>query len=164
MSETDTPEEKEPPPDEESSTEAADAVSPPADEGADAASDAPPPSAQEPKSEREPESAPRGDDDKKEKEDKLIARGNPLQWVRGGATMLGGGFLAFLLMAHNGQLRWGVPLGFLCIVVAAFGLMDFVGTFDDKAGHVAQRTSVARLGRPMGTLAAAGAVFLGTLM
>ena len=174
MSETDTPEEKEPPSDEKPSEEAADAVSPPkAEESADDAKDeakddakdaAPPVSAKEPASEKEPDSTPPSSGDGKEKEDKLIARGNPLQWLRGGATMLAGGFLAFLLMAHDGQLRWGVPLGFVCVLVSAFGLMDFVGTFDDKVGHVAQRTDVARLGRPIGTLVAAGVFFVGTLM
>ena len=132
MSETDTPE-KERPSDEESSKEPADAVSPPKeDEGTpkgDAPEEpssedekAPPASAKEPPSEKEPDSAPPVVDGG-EKEDKLIARGNPLQWLRGGVTMLGGGFLAFLLMAHDGQLRWGVPLGFVCILIAAFGLM-----------------------------------------
>lgn len=181
MSESDKPE-KEPPPDAERSEAAADAVSPPKeDEGTpkDDASDAPttgdesePPaeeeseealaaSAKEPLTEAAPDSAPSNG---APKEDKLIARGNPLRWVRGGATMLGGGFLAFLLMAHDGQLRWGVPLGFLCILVASFGLMDFVGSFDDERDHVAHRTALARVGRPLATLAAAAVVFLAAIM
>src|SRR5438874_5868411 len=68
-------------------------------------------------------------DDKAEKEERVVPRGNPLRRARGGITAGAAGLLAFVLMAHNGQLRWGVPLGVLCCLVAAWGVMDVLGTF-----------------------------------
>ena len=47
--------------------------------------------------------------EKKEEKEPFLTRGNLPRWKRGGITALVGGFLAFLLMAHNGQLRFGVP-------------------------------------------------------
>src|SRR5262249_18889349 len=41
----------------------------------------------------------------------LLHKGNPLRRLRGGATAGAGAFLAFVLMAHNRQLWFGVPLG-----------------------------------------------------
>ncbi|CAN5123925.1 hypothetical protein BH09MYX1_BH09MYX1_52570 [soil metagenome] len=99
--------------------------------------------------------------------DKLLPRGNPLRWARGGLVTLVSGFLAFLLMAHDGQLRWGVPLGFLCVLSMSIGLFDFVGSFDDRATKdttVARRTAIGRLGRPGAIMVATGALFLAALM
>ena len=56
----------------------------------------------------------------------MLPKGNPLRWKRGGITALVGGLGAFLLMAHNAQLRFGVPLGFLFMIVATWGVLDFV--------------------------------------
>ena len=41
------------------------------------------------------------------------------------------------LMAHPGQLRWGVPLGALFVAIASWGVMDLLGTFDDPDERVA---------------------------
>lgn len=86
-----------------------------------------------------------------EKED-LLAVGNPPRWKRGLIALLGGGIPAFLLMAKNGQSWWAIPLGFLFICVAAFGVMDLHGTFDDDEEHVADRVKLEELYPALGGL------------
>ena len=88
--------------------------------------------------EKSDELAAKSDDaaDQEENEDEgviLVPRGNPLRWVRGGVTAFSGALGALLLMAHDGQLRWGVPLGIIFVAIATWGIMDFVGSFDDAA-------------------------------
>ncbi|MEO7108974.1 MAG: hypothetical protein ABI183_00935, partial [Polyangiaceae bacterium] len=72
------------------------------------------------------------EDEDEEDEVVLVPQGNPLRWVRGGITTFSGALGAFLLMAHDGQLRWGVPLGFIFVAIATWGIMDLLGTFDDS--------------------------------
>jgi 4-amino-4-deoxy-L-arabinose transferase-like glycosyltransferase len=84
-----------------------------------------------------------------EKSDPLIPRGNPLRWMRGGVTAAVSGFLAFLLMAHNGQLRFGVPLGIALIFVATWGVMDLLGSFDDPQERVVRGTTIEALTMPL---------------
>jgi 4-amino-4-deoxy-L-arabinose transferase-like glycosyltransferase len=81
--------------------------------------------------------------------DKLLAKGNALRGVRGGVTAGVASFLAYLLMAHNGQLRFGVPLGIVLIAIATFGVMDIVGSFDDSDEHVSVRTTLRALAGPL---------------
>jgi 4-amino-4-deoxy-L-arabinose transferase-like glycosyltransferase len=75
-----------------------------------------------------PEAQPGDDDD------------SPFAFLRGGhapngkagaLTFLAGALVAFLLMARDTQWRWGVPVGFLAVLVAAFGAMHLIGSFDD---------------------------------
>ncbi len=80
----------------------------------------------------------------------LIPHGNPLRLVRGGVTAALGAFFAYLLMAENGQLRVGVPLGIVFVSIAAWGVMDLLGTFDDAADAVVSRTTFGALLRPLG--------------
>ena len=49
-----------------------------------------------------------------------------------------------LFMAHDAQLRWGVPLGAVFVGVAAWGVMDLLGTFDDPERPVATSTTLER--------------------
>ena len=88
----------------------------------------------------------------------LIPRGNPLRVVRGGLTAGLSMFFAYLLMAQNGQLRLGVPIGIAIMAVATWGLMDFLGTFDDQ-GEAVATTTLASLLRPLGGLAAGLLIF-----
>jgi 4-amino-4-deoxy-L-arabinose transferase-like glycosyltransferase len=84
-------------------------------------------------------------DDKTEDEEDgvvLIPRGNPLRWARGGITAFSGALGAFLLMAHDGQLRWGVPLGTIFVAIATWGIMDLLGTFDDAEKDAAGESLV----------------------
>ncbi len=63
-------------------------------------------------------------------ESELLAPGNPLR-VRALATFAAGAIPAFLLMAKTTQVAWGVPAGLVFVAIAAWGLLDFFGTFDD---------------------------------
>jgi 4-amino-4-deoxy-L-arabinose transferase-like glycosyltransferase len=75
--------------------------------------------------------------------------GNRLRPLRGGITALLGGLVAFLLMSVEAQFRWGVPVGVLAMCVATFGVLDFLGTFDDPEDRVARRTTMTELARPL---------------
>jgi 4-amino-4-deoxy-L-arabinose transferase-like glycosyltransferase len=79
----------------------------------------------------------------------LLRRGNRLRIVRGGTTAVLGSFLAFLLMARHGQLRWGVALGAVFVLVAAWGVMDLWGTFDEPDDRVTSSTIARELARPL---------------
>jgi 4-amino-4-deoxy-L-arabinose transferase-like glycosyltransferase len=94
---------------------------------------------------------------------KLLHRGNPLRLLRGGTTALVGSFFAILLMGRQGQLRWGVPFGALFVIVAAWGIMDLLGTFDDADERVAASTTLQALARPLATLGGAGLLFCAAL-
>jgi 4-amino-4-deoxy-L-arabinose transferase-like glycosyltransferase len=98
-----------------------------------------------------------------EPKDAVVARGNPLQRKRGIIAILAGGVPAFLLMAKNGQNSWGIPLGFVCICVCAFGVMDLLGTFDDADDTVATSTNVNELITPLGFAGALGVAFCAML-
>ena len=93
----------------------------------------------------------------------LVRRGNPLRVVRGGGTALLGAFLAFVLMARQGHARWGVPLGALFIAVAAWGVMDFVGTFDDPDDRVASSITLRSLAAPLVSFVVASLLFCAAL-
>ncbi len=86
-----------------------------------------------------------------------------LRAVRGGVTALVASLLSFLLMAHDGQLRWGIPLGAVCIAVAAWGIMDFLGTFDDPDDRVAHSLTIQALAPSLGKMAGAIVLFGGAL-
>ena len=106
--------------------------------GSDDASPATPPATDEVPN---PEAAPGANEAAKEEPSSvpgapLLRRGNPLRTVRGGVAALAGSFIAYLFMAHPGQLRLGVPLGALFVAVAAWGIVDFLGTFDDADDRV----------------------------
>ena len=57
--------------------------------------------------------------------------GNRLSLKRGSIMLAIGGLGAFLLMARDGQWRWGVPVGFVLVLVAIAGALDMAGTFGD---------------------------------
>jgi len=79
----------------------------------------------------------------------LLRRGNPMRWLRGGLTAVLGSFFALLMMAHPGQLRWGVPIGALLICIASWGVMDLLGTFDDRDDRVATSNTLGQLAAPL---------------
>mgnify|MGYP000952189215 CR=1 FL=1 len=100
------------------------------------------------------------DDDK---ENDLLARGNPFQWKRGLIAILGGGIPAFLIVARNTQAVWSIPVGFLFIAVATWGVMDLLGTFDDADEHIATTTSAGALVGPLLQSFLLAAAFAGSL-
>src|SRR6185436_5050884 len=71
--------------------------------------------------EAKPEEAPEEPKTTEPEKERMLPKGNALRWKRGGITALVGGLGAFLLMAHNGQLRFGVPIGFLFMLAAVWG-------------------------------------------
>ncbi len=105
------------------------------------------------------------EDESKDDEKSLFARGNPLRWKRGGITTLVSATILFLLMAHNGQLRMGVPLGLLLVAIAAWGVMDIVGSFDDtRDDDVATAVDIKHLASPIFAAVAALVLFCLSLM
>jgi 4-amino-4-deoxy-L-arabinose transferase-like glycosyltransferase len=102
------------------------------------------------------------DADAGSKEPDLLPQGNPLK-RRAIATILGGGVPAFLLMAKNGQNWWGVPAGLVFVAIAAVGVMDLLGTFDDADEHVTARAEKGRFGRAVGIAIVAFLAFCGFL-
>lgn len=78
------------------------------------------------------------------------------RWVRGGVPLALGLFVEFCLCAADKQFRWGVPLGILAVMVAAWGALDLSGSFDDATDRVARRVHirdlVGQFGAVVGTL------------
>ncbi len=61
----------------------------------------------------------------------FLRGGHPMRWLRGGTTFGVGALVTFLLMAHDVQWRWAVPVGFVFVIIAALGALDIFGGFDD---------------------------------
>src|SRR5262249_49768843 len=83
------------------------------------------------------------------KADAPSLRNNALRPLREGLTALVGSLIALSIMALDAQFRWGVPLGFLAVVAAAFEVMDFIGSFDDPEERVQKRIALGELGQPL---------------
>jgi 4-amino-4-deoxy-L-arabinose transferase-like glycosyltransferase len=92
-----------------------------------------------------------------------LQKGNPLRLARGGATALLASVIALMFMGHQGQLRWGVPLGTLFVAIASWGVMDLLGSFDDADDRVAASTTLGALGLPLAKLGACFLLFGTTL-
>lgn len=67
------------------------------------------------------------------------------------------------MMAKNTQWRIGVPLGLVFAAVAAFGVLDLLGTFEDPDDRVVQRTNAAKVFLPFGAMIGAFLLFCGSL-
>jgi 4-amino-4-deoxy-L-arabinose transferase-like glycosyltransferase len=93
----------------------------------------------------------------------LLQRGNPLRWTRGGITALLGMLFTILLMAKQGQWRWGVPLGAIFVCIACWGVMDLLGTFDDPDDRLERSTTLRDLASPLGGFVVTGLLFCLTL-
>ena len=118
---------------------------------------------EEDREEEEEKEATEAADEPEPEAERALPRGNQPQWKRGGITALVGGLGAFLLMAHNGQLRLGVPIGFLCMLVATWGVLDVAGTFDDEVAP-AGVIDKSRLVRALVALVGAGMLYCAMLM
>ncbi len=75
-------------------------------------------------------------------------RGNPLD-LRSLATAGAGLLGLFFLMAKNTQWRLGVPLGVFFAIVAAAGVLGFIGSFDDPEDRVVHKTDAGALLLPL---------------
>jgi 4-amino-4-deoxy-L-arabinose transferase-like glycosyltransferase len=93
------------------------------------------------------------------KPSRLLRRGNPLRLARGGGTAVAACFVTFVLMARHGQLRWGVPIGALLVAVAAWGVMDLLGTFDEPDDRVASSLTLRSLAAPLAAFLGASLLF-----
>lgn len=101
-----------------------------------------------------------GDGDEKDGEEvDFLPRGNPLQVKRGVIAILAGAIPAILLIAKNGQSSWGVPVGAIFVAIAAWGVMDLLGSFDDPHERIRERTTLGTLARPLGLTIGALVVF-----
>ncbi len=89
-------------------------------------------------------------------------RGNPLR-VQALGLVLAGGFGLFFLMAKNAQWRLGVPLGVVFACVAAFGVMDLLGSFDDPEERVVHRSAFGALAVPLAATVGSFCAFAGSL-
>lgn len=89
------------------------------------------------------------DEDDEDATPDMLPRGNPLRVKRGLATTLAGAVPAFLLMAKNGQNGWAIPVGAVFVMIAAWGLMDLLGTFDDGDENVAASVGMDALRIPL---------------
>ena len=117
-------------------------------------------------SEAEGESSAAESDDEDAKEPDILPRGNPLR-KRAIATIFAGGVPAFLLMAKNTQFSWGVPAGLICVAIAAWGVMDLLGTFDDPLpsdeAQATPRLGLGTLGPALGITVLVFLAFCGSL-
>ncbi len=86
-------------------------------------------------------------------------KGNPFRVKRGLLAMALGGVPAFLLAAKNGQHGWAIPLGFVLVCVAAFGVMDLLGSFDDSHREAETKTTLSELAPALGLLGASAIAF-----
>jgi len=98
-----------------------------------------------------------GDDRGVKAPKKDVPKGNPLD-VRSLGLAATGLFGLFFLMAKNTQWRLGVPLGVFFAILAALGILGFIGSFDDREERVVHKTTAASLLVPL--LATAG-TFIG---
>jgi 4-amino-4-deoxy-L-arabinose transferase-like glycosyltransferase len=84
--------------------------------------------------------------------ERLVPEGNPLRFVRGGVAIAVGALIAFVAMAIAKPLRLGVPIGTLGVLIATFGVLDLVGSFDDRDDRVAFRARLRDLLPHLGLL------------
>jgi hypothetical protein len=73
----------------------------------------------------------------------------PMHWVRGPLVTVLGCLLPFCTMAYEDRWRLSVPVGFIGCLVATWGILDWLGTFDEPEEHVVHRTNLKTLTRPL---------------
>lgn len=87
-----------------------------------------------------------------DEDEALTPPGNPLR-LRGLVIAAPALLAAFVLMAVAPQYRWGVIAGSVAVLIAAAGILDLVGSFDDPEERVAGRTALSALAIPLGVAA-----------
>ncbi len=78
-------------------------------------------------------------------DEEAVPPGNRLRLFPGALVAVVGAAVPFLLMCMDRRWRWSVPVGLAACVVAAFGILDALGTFDDAEERVFHRTSLGAL-------------------
>jgi 4-amino-4-deoxy-L-arabinose transferase-like glycosyltransferase len=74
-----------------------------------------------------------------------LTQRNALHPVRGTLVALLGAALPFLIMASDRHWSFSVPVGMVSCLVATWGLLDLLGTFDDPAEQVVKSTTLSQL-------------------
>lgn len=92
----------------------------------------------------------------------VLPRGNPLR-MRSIAWIAAGAVPAFLLMAKSSQHWWGVPAGLVFVAIAAWGIMDLVGAFDDGEERVVTRTELTSITGTLGIAVLSFLAFCGSI-
>ena len=90
-----------------------------------------------------------GPDD--DSQDALLSTGNRLRW-RSLAPLLVAAAACILTMASPLSARWGVPLGLLTSLLAVFGVLDVLGSFDDAGQDTPYFSSITQLLTPLSFL------------
>jgi 4-amino-4-deoxy-L-arabinose transferase-like glycosyltransferase len=85
-------------------------------------------------------------EDTEARSERLVPKGNPLR-PRALLLLIPGLLVLWLLMASPRHFGFSVPLGALAALVAAYGLLDLLGTFDDP-GPVAAVRSISEFALP----------------
>ncbi len=99
-------------------------------------------------------------DDDDEDQPPVLPPGNPLHPVRGGLTALIAAAIPFLIMTTDRHWSFSVPVGIVCCMVAAWGVLDLLGTFDDDADVVVGKTTLHKLLPRLGEVLASVVVFI----
>jgi len=101
-----------------------------------------------------------GGGDEDEEEPPVLPRGNRLHPVRGTLTALIGAAIPFLIMTTDRHWSFSVPVGVVCCLLAAWGIFDLLGTFDDAPDMVVGQTTLRDLLPRLGELLGSVVVFL----
>jgi 4-amino-4-deoxy-L-arabinose transferase-like glycosyltransferase len=88
----------------------------------------------------------------------LLPKGSPPQWLRGGSIAVLGAFVAIAVMGLDVQLRWGWVAGLLGVLMASWGVLDLVGSFDDPDERVVSRRTFGDIQTPLLGAGAVGAI------
>src|SRR5215510_7863215 len=114
-------------------------------EPAPVSQDEPEVSESEPPKAKEPEKNAAKPDkkDDKDDEDSVVPTGNRPHWARGLSVFAVGAAIPFIIMCTDQHWPFSVPVGLLGCLIAAWGLFDAFGTFDDST--VTRRADIAKL-------------------
>jgi 4-amino-4-deoxy-L-arabinose transferase-like glycosyltransferase len=89
-----------------------------------------------------------------------VPAGNGWHPVRGTLIALVAASIPFLIMTTDRHWSFSVPVGVLCMLVAAWGVLDLFGTFDDAADVVVGQTTLAKLAPKIGEVLASLVAFI----
>ncbi len=99
----------------------------------------------------------KGDEDE---EPPVVPPGNPLHPIRGTLITLVAAVIPFLIMTTDRHWSFSVPVGIVCCLVAAYGVLDLLGTFDDAEDVVVGKTTLHDLLPRLGELVASVVVLI----
>ncbi len=103
------------------------------------------------------EAAPADDGASAQQAERKSESSNRLRWLRGGVIAVLGALVPFFFMITD--RRWGVsvPVGFFGCLISVLGILDLLGSFDDRASSDDGKLDRSRLLSRLAELAASGA-------